>query len=369
MRIKRKPKFYITLPDLFEWAYNITEQTSVGQPYHDAYGRLVDAFDNAEILFRGLLTYTDPQDLHSETPQTLTYPAILSSGELYNYYLEAYEDRLISTPVEIGRWVPENLAPLDYNSAMYRVLNNWCRLIEFFVKTNKEKYLRMLQLLNLKYNPIDNYDGQEHENFGYEGKETLDREIHADTLSGLKITGPTTNAAISQEGTISADFANAYKKTSAVAQVSDTVNGSKAGNATVSEASGITTASTTTAGGIQPKSSHYTTTYDDSSNSRLESYDTNDGTVAQSQKGTQSEDVPTMVEAYSGSPSNPSYTDTKEFELRKDKRDLTKWGNMGTTMTQDMINKEREMLMEGWNVVKIFCEDLSNDVFLSCYYY
>jgi hypothetical protein len=47
-----------------------------------------------------------------------------------------------------------------------------------------------------------------------------------------------------------------------------------------------------------------------------------------------------MIEAYSGSPNTPSYTDTKEFTDREDNRTLQTWGNAGTTMTQDMILKE-----------------------------
>ena len=96
----------------------------------------------------------------------------------------------------------------------------------------------------------------------------------------------------------------------------------------------------------------------------MESYDEEEGTIAQSQKGTQSEDVPTMIEAYSGSPNSPSYTDTRDFENRKNGRELRKWGNMGTTTSQDMINQEREMLLEGWNIIGIFCEELNKEIFL-----
>ena len=375
-------KFYITIVDLAQWAYNITQKTQEGDDFHDAYERFIEIFDQAQVLFDGSLTYTDPQTLHNETPSTIHYPQILtppvqgvSSKELINYYLEVFPYRLIVNPVEPGKFNPRIgvMRNMSYDDAMYATLDRLDRMIQKFVTFNKEKFLRLLALLNLKYNPIDNYDGTEKEDLNYSGKEKMERKIHADQLSGLKITGPTTDATITTTtgenptSTISGNFNNSYKKNSAVAQVSDTKNGAVAGNATVEESSGTTTASTTTTGGTQPKSSHYTTTYDDAAQNRLESYDTEEGTIAQSQKGTQSEDVPTMIEAYSGSPNTPSYTDTKEFETRKDGRELRKWGNMGTTTSQDMINQEREMLLEGWNIIGIFCEELNKEIFLQCY--
>lgn len=365
-------KFYITIVDLAQWSYNITQKTQEGDEFHDAYSRFTSLFDQATTLFDGSLTYTDPQTLHNTIPSTIHYPTILQSSsqkELINHYLEVFPYRLIINPVEPGKFNPriDVMRNMSYDDAMYATLDRLDRMIQKFVVFNKEKFLRLLALLNLKYNPIDNYDGTEKEEMGYTGKETLEREIHADQLSGLKITGPSTDAAIGSEGSLSGNFNNSYKKNSAVAQVSDTKNGAIGGNATVTESSGITTASTTTSGGVQPKTSHFTTTYDDASNNRLESYDTVDGTVAQSQKGTQSEDVPTMIEAYSGSPNSPSYTDTKDFDARKDERNLRKWGNMGTTTSQDMINQEREMLLEGWNVIEIFCQELNKEIFLGCY--
>ena len=374
-------KFYITIVDLAQWAYNITQRTEEGDEFHDAYSRFTSLFDTATTLFDGSLTYTDPQTLHNQAPSTIYYPKILTnpiggtSKELINHYLEVFPYRLIVNPVEPGKFNPriDVMRNMSYDDAMYATLDRLDRMIQRFVTFNKEKFLRLLALLNLKYNPIDNYDGTEKEEMGYSGEESMERTIHAGQLSGLKITGPSTDAAISTTSgetpvtTLSGNFNNSYKKNSAVAQVSDTKNGAIAGNATVEESSGTTTASTTTSGGTMPKSSHYTTTYDDASQNRLESYDTEDGTVAQSQKGTQSEDVPTMIEAYSGSPNSPSYTDTRNFDERKDERNLRKWGNMGTTTSQDMINQEREMVLEGWNIIGIFCEELNKEIFLSCY--
>jgi hypothetical protein len=37
----------------------------------------------------------------------------------------------------------------------------------------------LLALLNLQYNPVDNYDKIEYEDMDYKGKESIDRDIKA----------------------------------------------------------------------------------------------------------------------------------------------------------------------------------------------
>lgn len=387
-----KTKFYITLPDLYNWAYIKSQDQS--SPYAGCLQQLTDSFDDAQTLFNGSLTYYDPQRLHKKDwndgekhPPVINYPTIFSSqdqDELINYYFDCYDNRPIFRPVEIGRFNLQTSGRLTEDEAIAIVLDKWCEVIKFFVTTNKEKYLRLLALLNLQYNPVDNYDKIEYEDMDYKGKESIDRDIKAKQLSGIKITGPSRDAAITPgEGedpsTLGGNFDNNYRKASAVAQVGGTVNGAQAGDAvvttTVDTSSGTTRTTTTTASANTPSSSsaptssHYTTTYDDAAENRLESYDTSTGTVATTQKGTSSEEVPTMIEAYSGSPNTPSYTDTKEFTDREDNRTLQTWGNAGTTMTQDMILKEQAMLKEGWNIVKMFCEELNKEIFLQCYDY
>lgn len=368
-----RTKFYITFVEMVAWAHNITESTTESSEYHDAYSKIQQMFSKAQTLFNGTLTYTDPQSLHDEEPKTIHYPQIidpLQTAFLINYYLENYDERLLEQPIEVGKF---NFAfdvnrPMSYDDAMYAALDKICKMIDKFTVLNSEKYLRRLALLNLKYNPIDNYDGHELEDLGYEGSESMDREIKASQLSGLKITGPSNNASITMPtgtnpGSLSGQFDNDYAKGSVVAQVSDTQNGKTAGTVSISSGSPSTNTST----GTEIEEAHYTTTYDDASRDRLESYDVNKGDVASTTKGVSEEDVPTMIEAYSGAPGSPSYTDTKNFTGRKDKRELLKWGNMGTMTTQNMIEQEKEMLNNCWGVVQDFCEELNHEIFLSLY--
>lgn len=368
-----RKKFYITFVDLVAWAYNISETTPESSEYHDAYSKIQSMFSGAQEIFNGTLTYTDPQTLHNAIPSTIHYPEIIAPTELnflINYYLENYDERLLEQPIEPGKFNPYYLVNrvMSLDDAYYAALDKICRMVKKFTVLNKEKYLRRLALLNLKYNPIDNYDIKEKEEFGYSGTESNAHTVRANQLGGIKITGPTIDATITTDSSglpvLSGSFDTDYKKGQVVSQVGDTQQGQKGGDPSIS-GSGVPSAPTT--GGTGVENDHYTTTYDDAARSRLESYDTSQGTVATTQKGVSQEDYPTIMEATSGAPNHPSYDDTRSFTNRKDNRDLTKYGNAGTTMTQDMIMKEKEMLDECWGVVQDFCEELNHEIFLSCY--
>lgn len=367
-------KFYITMVDMVSWAYNMTQSTQEGDNYHDAYSKVQHMFDEALAIFNGTKTYTDPQTLHNSIPSTRYYPEIIDHTDvdyIINYYLENFDERLLEQPIEVGKFNPrfDVQRYMDYDDAMYAALDKICRMIKKFTEINENKYLRRLQILNLVYNPIDNYDGHELEDFGYSGEEKIARSVKANQLGGIKITGPTIDATISTDPitglpTLSGSFDTDYRKGQSVAQVGDTQQGQKAGTPSIS---GQGEPSTTTLAGTGVENDHYTTTYDDAARSRLESYDEAKGTVATTMEGISEEDYPTIMEATSGAPNSPSYDDTKSFTNRKDSRDLKKWGNMGTMTTQNMIEQEKEMLNECWNVFQDFTEELNKEIFLACY--
>ena len=188
-------------------------------------------FNGAQALFNGTKTYTDPQTLHNLTPTTRYYPEIIAPAEntfLVNYYLENFDERLLEQPIEVGKFNPrfDVQREMGYDDAMYAALDKICRMVDKFTTLNSEKYLRRLQVLNLAYNPIDNYDGHEVEDFGYEGSEKVAHEIRATQLGSITIEGPTTDAAITRDSEglpiLSGSFNNTYKKGQSVAQTADT---------------------------------------------------------------------------------------------------------------------------------------------------
>ena len=201
---------------------------------------------------------------------------------------------------------------MDWNAAWYNTLDIWCRQIERFVQLNKIKYQRLLQVLNYKYDPITNYDMKEHREDEY-GKRTFE---HKPVREG---SGP------GQQNTTM------------------TIPG---------------TSVTNRAGASNPKTEHYTTTYDDAAQSRLESYDTQSG-----------ETVTTTTSVAAGSNNttimSEKYTDENTVD-DKDKYDLTRSGNIGVMTTQQMIEQEK-LIAEGFNIVDQFCEEMNKTIFLATY--
>lgn len=244
-------------------------------------------------------------------------------------------------PVEVGKFNPafDIQKVMDYDDAMYATLTRIELLIKNFVMFNSEKYLRILALLNLKYNPIDNYDGVEKEDTSYDGTESVAHTVDANKLDSTRITGPAKDISITTgidgKKEVSFSFDSEFKKKSVVAQTSDTENGKVSGTPSI-DSSGAP--STSSSAGTEVSSKNYTTTYDDSTEGRLKDYTSDEGSVANSQKGVSEENMAVIAEITAGNPNNPSYTDSKSFTNRTDGRSLKKWGNMGVTTSQQMIN-------------------------------
>ena len=276
----RRPIF-ATSVELFNWAATITQSTQEGEPYHDALQIWEDTCELIADLFNGTQTFVNPF-----TGETQNYPLLLDQDDVQRMMVEDFNTRLISWPL----YPIAALYSDDNNQEWYEVLTKWSHRIERFVKSQGERYLRMLKVLALEYNPLSDYWIQ---------KTELGANAPYVSL---------TNGA-SEEPTISSWTSSNVK----------TDYKTKAGT-----------------GNEQPKTSNYTTTYDDDTTGRLASYQTNDGATIS--------EIP-----------NSGYV-----------RKLKEEGNKSGTI-QDIIEKEMELAKQFGNITGSFFDSLNKEIFLSYY--
>lgn len=143
----RRPIF-ATSVELFNWAATITQSTQEGQPYHDALEIWEDTCGLIADLFNGTKTFVNPF-----TGETQNYPLLLDQDDVQRMMVEDFNTRLISWPLyPIAAFYEE-----DNDAEWYEVLTKWSHRIERFVKSQGERYLRMLRVLALEYNPLSDY--------------------------------------------------------------------------------------------------------------------------------------------------------------------------------------------------------------------
>lgn len=277
----RRPIF-ATSVELYNWAATITSQTQEGQPYHDALKIWEDTCGLIADLFNGTKTFVNPF-----TGETQNYPLLLDQDDVQRMMVEDFNTRLVSWPLFPLGYLYEE----DNNQEWYEVLTKWSHRIERFVKSQGERYLRMLKVLALEYNPLSDY--------------WIQRTELGANAPYVSLTNGTKEEPTISDWTASNNGKTDYK--------------TKAGT-----------------GGEQPKTSNYSTTYDDASNGRLAGYQTNDGATIS--------EIP-----------NSGYV-----------RKLKEEGNKSGTI-QDIIEKEMELAKEFGNITESFFDSLNKEIFLSYY--
>lgn len=218
----RRPIF-ATSVELYNWAATITQSTQEGQPYHDALQIWQNTCGLIADLFNGSKTFINPF-----TGKTQNYPELLDQDDVQRMMVEDFNTRLISWPLFPLGYLYEE----DNNEEWYQVLTKWSHRIERFVKSQGERYLRMLKVLALEYNPLSDYWIQK-------------TELGANAPY-VSLTNGTSEEPTISDWTKSNNGKEDYK--------------TKAGT-----------------GGEQPTTSNYSTTYDDAKTGRLAGYQTTDG--------------------------------------------------------------------------------------------
>ena len=282
-------------------------------------------------FFDGTLTYTTV-DGDSKSYPNLNY----GNNDLWDYWISYYGDRRIGFNLRIGPWSSDT----EIDAEKTRVKNRVASIIDHFIKTNSYKYLTLVKSLDYLYDPISNYDMVEDKE-SINGEETF-THTPSEKASSIKITAPQVELSVGEDP----DWVGVLEWESNQ-------------SSTTTETPNLTTNQQAQANG--PKTEHYTTTYDDASTSRLESYDVQSGGTTTSETGTNSTTTHLTPTAEVNRNQSETYTDVKSRE--DDSYHLTRRGNIGVTSTQEMIEKEREVAR--FNIVKEFFEELNKEVLLS----
>ena len=256
--------------------------------------------------------------------------------DIKNAYAEWYGERRLGKalpPIDSYIYEPRNLqmerSLIATDQEGYEYLGRWLtQQIQIFIDSNKDKYLKLVDTIGFKYDPISNYDMTE-EKTAQNGTETLSHTVDKK--------GKTLNFESNQVDLVApTEGEQAYEQDAHVSSWtsdgSDTVTNSQTTDSTVE---------------------HQTTTYDSATYRNEWKETSNDGGTTQTTKlkPKASESV------YNGE----EYTDTKD--RGDDSYQLSRKGNIGVTTSQQMIESEREVAR--YNVLKEFFEDLNRYLLLS----
>ena len=299
-------KVYPLIDDCYSVAYSITD----------------DWFKTCH-LFDGTLTYVD-KDGETQYHYNLGFAPSDINDAFHLYYGER----------KVGHALPPFGLLIEDKEDQIKWCAEWVKEhIDLFVKVNKDKYLKLVDTIGFKYDPISNYDMIE------EREDTIGQE----TFTHTPIKHGVTDTIVSNSATIDNVDHSAIQDEPQNVWVQDWDDSGK--DFTESEI-------------IAPTEiDHYTTTYDDATVGRLASYDVN-------KAGGKTKDSTRVVPKASEQISlSESYEDQKD--KKNDSYTLTRKGNIGVTTSQQMLESEREIAR--FNLLKEFFEELNRYITLSAW--
>ena len=270
-------------------------------------------------LFDGTLTYVD-KDGETQYHYNLGFTPSDINDAFHLYYGER----------KVGKALPPFGLLIEDKEDQIKWCAEWVREhIDLFIKVNKDKYLKLVDTIGFKYDPISNYDMIE-ERDDTIGKETF---THTPTKHGV------TDIITSNSATIDNVDHSIIQDEPQNVFVQDWDDGGK--DTTTNEVI------------VAPETSHYSTTYD-SATARLEFQDKSN----LSKDKTENEIKPKATEEIS---IGETYEDQRDKE--NDSYTLTRKGNIGVTTSQQMLESERDVAR--FDLLKEFFEELNRYITLS----
>lgn len=278
--------------------------------------------------------------------------------EIQTAWFQKFRERLVMYPFYVDQYSPgHQISQQRIQEALHTTL-----------VLNRYKYKKLIETYGFIYDPISNYDAKEEglDTDTPTGKTTRERKLSGQKVSYIKAAGVMGEPTITvdpQTGELNVSWGafddEATRKVS-VKSGDDERRGKVLGTDT--NGNPIANDGTT----LEQK--NYTTTMDNSANTRLHSRAEQLGDLAHTQLQNFEEEVKLRGEVMAGNPAFAPYTDEETFTNRKDekKHALTRKGNIGVMTTQDMILQQRELLSE--QVLDEFFKDLNSNLLLKVWY-
>ena len=282
----RNRPIYITTAELYNWAVN---KANAGD--NSYLTRFENAMKSIAGLFDGTLgTFVSPMD-----GKTYSYPVICNQSDILDLYMDEYNWRLITMPLYDNAMAYSE----DNDTRWANCLASFCGRIERLVRFTTPSWKRILEAMAIKYNPLADYFSNEKEQGGSAPYASISADQSDNT--DVRISNWTTS-----------NGKNGYK-TSGSSNAHQDIN-------------------------------NYSTTYDDSSNARLQSR--------------QSIDAPRT---------SNDYDTTQELPNTGWFRRKSVEGNDASS-PQEALERELEIAQAFQDLVHRYCEEVINtEVFLSVY--
>lgn len=149
MRLNRRRAIYVTMAELYIWAWNKNQTTQEGEPYHDCLDRWNNVMGRILALFDGTETITLPDGTTATAPKILPSKDEVDYDAITEYYLYDNNTRFANWPLfPLAQMYTDNN---DYE--WYTVFSRTMNRAERYAYTQAPGIFRQYKGLLLEYNP------------------------------------------------------------------------------------------------------------------------------------------------------------------------------------------------------------------------
>ena len=150
-RLNHRRAVYVSLGELFFWAYNKTNTTQEGDPYHDALSIWADTMDLIASLFDGSETITLPDGTSTSAPVIIWHDEDINA--ISERYIYDVNTRFANWPLFPQAWMYTD----DNDDKWYEVLTRVMTRAKRYAYTQAVGIFRQYRALLIEYNPTADY--------------------------------------------------------------------------------------------------------------------------------------------------------------------------------------------------------------------